>query len=83
MEDEIMYEEGMVPEVDITEVESEDSGISLGVAMLIGAGVIAATTAVVKLSKKAYAKFKAKKAEQESAEADDENYEEDEEDTAE
>lgn len=81
MEDEIMYEEVMIPEVDITEMDSEDSGISLGTAMLIGAGVIIATTAVVKLGKKAYAKFKAKKAEQESAEADAENYEEEEDTT--
>lgn len=63
MENEIMeYEdEVMDPEVETTEVESEDTGISTGVAMLIGAGLTVAATAAIKLSKKVIAKIKAKR----------------------
>lgn len=66
MENEMMdtYEE-MNPEVENvgieSDVETEDSGLGTGVAMLIGAGLTLAVTAAVKLGKKAYAKFKAKK----------------------
>lgn len=70
MENEIMYEEALTPEVDITEMATENSKMSLGKAMLIGAGVIAATTAVVKLGKKLYVKIKAKKEEREPAEVE-------------
>lgn len=62
MENEIMnYEEEMNPEVETYEMESENSGLSAGVAMLIGAGLTAASIAAVKLGKKLYAKIKAKK----------------------
>lgn len=62
MENEIMdyEEEVMEPEVEIDEVEG-DSGMSAGVAVLIGAGVTAAGIAAVKLGKKLYAKIKAHK----------------------
>lgn len=69
MENEIMnYEEVMEPEIETYETESEGSGISAGLAVLIGAGVAAAGIAVVKLGRKAYAKFKAKKELRESEE---------------
>lgn len=62
MENEIMnYEEAMGNEVETYEMESEHSGLSTGVAMLIGAGLTAASVAAVKLGKKLYAKIKAKK----------------------
>lgn len=62
MENEVMnYEEEMIPEVETYEMESEGSGLSTGVAMLIGAGLTAASVAAVKLGKNLYAKFKAKK----------------------
>lgn len=63
MENEIMNyeEEVMEPEVEIDEAETEDSGISTGVAMMIGAGLTVAATAVVRLGKKAFAAYKAKK----------------------
>lgn len=63
MENEIMNyeEEVMEPEVEFDEVETENSGMSTGVAMLIGAGLTAATIAAVKLGKKLYAKIKAHK----------------------
>lgn len=62
MENEIMdyEEEVMEPEVEIDEVEG-DSGMSAGVAVLIGAGVTVAGIAAVKLGKKLYAKIKAHK----------------------
>ncbi len=69
MENEIMnYEEVMTPDVEVAEM---GSGKNLGVALLIGAGAIVATTALVKLGKKAYAKIKAKK---ERREADEEDF---------
>ena len=68
MENEIMYEEAMTPEVDVVEVGSENSKTSLGKAMLVGAGVVAATVAVIKLSKKLYVKIKTKKKERKAAE---------------
>ena len=52
------YEEEMNPEV---EVESEDSGMSTGVAMMIGAGLAVAATAAIKLGKKIISKIKTKK----------------------
>lgn len=63
MENEIMnYEEEiMEPEVEIDEVERENSGMSAGVAVLIGAGLTAAGIAAVKLGKKLVAKIKAHK----------------------
>ena len=54
-------EEVMEPE-ETTEVESEDTGMSTGVAMLIGAGLTVAAAAAVKFGKKLVAKFRAKKA---------------------
>lgn len=71
MENEIMeYEEVMEPEVETYEAETEESGMSVGLAMLIGAGLTAATVAAVKLGKKAINKIKAKKALQQSDEDD-------------
>lgn len=63
MENEVMsYEEEiMEPEVEFDEVGTENSGLSTGLAMLIGAGLTIATAAIVKLGKKAYAAYKAKK----------------------
>lgn len=63
MENEIMNyeEEVMEPEVEIDEVETENSGMNVGVAVLIGAGLTAAGVAAVKLGKKLYAKIKAHK----------------------
>ena len=62
MENEIMnYEDVMDTEIEATDMEIEDSGIGTGMAMLIGAGLTLATTAIVKLGKKAYAAYKAKK----------------------
>lgn len=62
MENEVMNcEEELNPEVEAYEMESEGSGLSAGVAMLIGAGLTAASVAAVKLGKKLYAKVKAKK----------------------
>ncbi|MCI6805646.1 MAG: hypothetical protein MR912_08665 [Prevotella sp.] len=62
--DEIMnYEEEEVMEPEeTTEVESEETGMSTGVAMLIGAGLTVAAAVAVKLGKKLVAKFRAKKA---------------------
>ena len=53
----VNYEE-MDPEV---ETESEDSGMSTGVAMMIGAGLTVAATAAIKLGKKIISKIKTKK----------------------
>jgi hypothetical protein len=62
MENEIMnYEDVMDTEVEPIEMEPEESGSGVGVAMLIGAGLAFATTAIVKLGKKAWAKYQAKK----------------------
>lgn len=63
MENEIMNyeEEVMEPEIEATEIEESNSGLGTGVAMLIGAGLTLATTAVVKLVKTGIAKHKAKK----------------------
>ena len=63
MENEIMNAETevMEPEFEATEMENENSGVGTGVAMLIGAGLTLATTAVVKLGKKLWTNHKAKK----------------------
>ena len=62
MENEIMnYEDVMDMENDAVEMAAEGTGIGPGLAMLIGAGLTLATTATVKLVKKAWAKHKAKK----------------------
>ena len=69
MENEMNYvEETMEPEEEIAEVETEESGMGTGVAMLIGAGLAFASTAIVKLGKKAYETFKAKKEAKETEE---------------
>ena len=63
MEDEIMNTEDEVMDTEIatTEVEPEETGMGTGVAMLIGAGLTLAVGAAVKVGKKLYAKYKAKK----------------------
>lgn len=74
MENEIMnYEENEIAEVENDEVETKESGMSTGVAMLIGAGLTIATGGLIKLGKKLYAAYKAKK---ESKKAEEEDYEE-------
>lgn len=71
MDNEMMnYDEVMEPEVETTEVETEETGMRPGMVMLIGAGLTAAGIAAVKLGKKAWAKAKAKK-ESKKAEEDD------------
>lgn len=72
MENEIMNNDEIMEEVEATEVETESSGMGTGVAMLIGAGLAFASTAVVKLGKKAVAAYKTKKALKKSTESDDE-----------
>ena len=62
MENEIMnYEDVMETEAQAEEMEACNSGIGTGMAMLIGAGLTLATTAIVKLGKKAWANHIAKK----------------------
>lgn len=74
MENEIMnYEETAIDEVENDEVEEKNSSMSTGVAMLLGAGLTLATTAAVKLGKKLYTMYKAKK---EAKKAEKEDYEE-------
>jgi hypothetical protein len=71
MDNEMMnYDEVMEPEVETTEVETEESGIRPGMVVLIGAGLTAAGIAAVKLGKKAFAKIKAKKEAKEAEEDD-------------
>ena len=61
MDNEMMnYDDVMEPEVETTEVETEETGMRPGVVMLIGAGLTAAGIAAVKLGKKAWTKLKAK-----------------------
>lgn len=77
MEDEMNYvEETMEPEVETEEVETEETGMGTGVAMLIGAGLAFASTAIVKLGKKAYDTYKAKKEAKETEEVEAEETEE-------
>lgn len=64
MENEIMnYDETAIEEVENNdEVEEvQNSGMSTGVAMLIGAGLTIATGGLIKLGKKLVNKYKAKK----------------------
>lgn len=78
MENEIMnYDETAIEEVenDNDEVEVKDSGMSTGVAMLIGAVLTIATGGLIKLGKKLVNKYKAKKAEQKTEAEADEDYE--------
>lgn len=71
MENEVMnYDEAMETEVENDVVETGDSGMSTGVAMLIGAGLTAASVAAVKLGKKVIARFNARKEDQETVEED-------------
>ena len=62
MEDNIMNEEVMDTNMDTIDMESEDTGMSTGVAILIGAGITLAVGAAVKLGKKGIRYIKAKKA---------------------
>lgn len=71
MENEIMNNDETMEEVEATEVETEGSGMGTGMAMLIGAGLAFASTAVVKLGKKAVAAYKTKKELRKSTESDD------------
>lgn len=74
MENEIMnYEENEIAEVENDEVETKESGMSTGVAMLIGAGLTIATGGLIKLGKKLYTAYKAKK---ESKKTEDDDLEE-------
>jgi hypothetical protein len=67
MENNEIMEMTEVMDTDIIEMETGDrSGLSTGGAMLIGAALTAATVAVVKLGKKAWTKFKARKEQQAS-----------------
>lgn len=70
MENEIMNEEIMETEVNTCDVDCTESGMSTGLAMLIGAGLTAASVAAVKLGKKVFASIKAKKARKEAEEED-------------
>ena len=66
--------EVMKPEFDTVEFESEESGNgNTALGMLIGAGLALATTAIVKFGKKAWAKHKAKK-DQEEETADEHDF---------
>lgn len=74
MENEIMdYENTAIEEVnnDETEEVQDSSGMSTGVAMLIGAGLTIATGGLIKLGKKLVTKYKAKKEAQKAAESED------------
>ena len=62
MEDTIMNEEVMDTNMGTIDMESEDTGMSTGVAILIGAGITLAVGAAVKLGKKGINYIKAKKA---------------------
>lgn len=63
----------MDPEVETFETDAEESEMGTGVAMLIGAGLAFATTAIVKLGKKAYATYKTKKGLRKSTEEETED----------
>ena len=63
MEDIIMNEEEVMDtEMDTIDIDPEDTGMSTGVAMLIGAGITLAVRAALKLGKKGIDYIKAKKA---------------------
>ena len=70
MENEIMNYENEVMEDEIEVVETEGSGMSTGMAMLIGGGLALAATAVVNFAKKAWTNHKAKKELHQPAEGD-------------
>ena len=71
MENEIMnYEENEIAEVENDEAETKESGMSTGVAMLIGAGLTIATGGLIKLGKKLVNKYKAKKEAQKADESE-------------
>ena len=61
MENNEIMEMNETMDVEVIDMEEERSGLSTGGAMLIGAALTAATVAVVKLGKKAWAKYKAHK----------------------
>lgn len=61
MESNEIMEMDEVMDVEVIDMEEGRSGLSTGGAMLIGAALTAATVAVVKLGKKAWAKYKARK----------------------
>lgn len=71
MENEVMNYDETMEEAEATETETEGSGMGTGVAMLIGAGLAFASTAAVKLGKKAIAAYKTKKELWKSSESDD------------
>ena len=74
MENEIMnHEEDMEQEVEICEVEPEETKMSVGLALLIGAGLTAASIAAVKLGKTVWAKIKTNKKSQKTDEDDSED----------
>ena len=66
------YEETMDPEVETFETDTEEPEMGTGVAMLIGAGLAFATTAIVKLGKKGIAAYKTKKALRKTEKSEDE-----------
>lgn len=70
MENENMnyYEENEIAEVETDTDETKSSGMSTGVAMLIGTGLTIATGGLIKLGKKLYAAHKAKKESKKSEE---------------
>ena len=62
MENNEIMEMDEIMDIEVIDMEPEErSGLSTGGAMLIGAALTAATVAVVKLGKKAWAKYKAHK----------------------
>lgn len=61
MENNEIMEMNETMDVEVIDMEEERSGLSTGGAMLIGAALTAAAVAVVKLGKKAWAKYKAHK----------------------
>lgn len=71
MENEVMNYDETMEEVETNETETEGSEMGTGVAMLIGAGLAFASTAIVKLGKKAYAAYKTKKEQRKTDESDD------------
>ena len=70
MENENMnyYEENEIAEVETDTDETKSSGMSTGVAMLIGTGLTIATGGLIKLGKKLYMTYKAKKESKKSEE---------------
>jgi hypothetical protein len=61
MENEIMNYEDEVMEVEFADVDDEKEGMSTGLAVLIGAGITAATVAAVALGKKVWSTIKARR----------------------